>query len=102
MTVFFVKSSRARSRARKVYEDESCMAFYDIEPQMPVHIVVAAKRHVPSVLGFSEQDAEFLGRIQLAVAEIARKLNLTETASASSTIVGRTPNNPCRISTTIF
>lgn len=61
-----------------VYEDEYCIAFKDISPQMPVHIVVAAKKHVSSVLGFQEDDAEFLGGIQLAIAKIAKKLNLTE------------------------
>lgn len=62
----------------KVYEDDYCVAFRDIQPQMPVHIVVAAKRHVPSVLGFTEEDAAFLGHIQLAIAKIAKQLHLTE------------------------
>ena len=54
------------------------MAFYDINPQMPVHVVVTAKKHVASVLGFAEEDAAFLGHIQLAIAKIARQLGLTE------------------------
>ncbi len=64
--------------ANKVYEDEYCVAFRDIAPQMPVHIVVAAKKHIPSVLGFSEDEKEFLGGIQLAIAKIARQEGLTE------------------------
>ncbi|MFR1518408.1 MAG: histidine triad nucleotide-binding protein [Clostridia bacterium] len=74
----FCKIIEGSIPSKKVYEDEYCVAFYDIDPQMPVHVVVAAKRHVPDVLGFTGEDAEFLGRIQLAIAEIARKLQLTD------------------------
>lgn len=61
-----------------VYEDEYCYAFKDIAPQMPVHIVVAAKKHLSSVLEFSKDDAAFLGGIQLAIAKIARQEGLVE------------------------
>jgi histidine triad (HIT) family protein len=62
----------------KVYEDDCCFAFKDINPQMPVHIVVAAKKHLSSVLEFSQEDRAFLGGIQLAIANIARQEGLTE------------------------
>ena len=62
----------------KVYEDDYCFAFKDINPQMPVHIVVAAKKHLSSVLEFSEEDMSFLGGIQLAIANIARQEGLVE------------------------
>lgn len=74
----FCKIIKGEIPAKKVYEDDFCIAFYDINPQMPVHVVVAAKRHVSSVLGFTEEDAAFLGGIQLAIAKIAAQLNLTE------------------------
>lgn len=74
----FCKIIKGEIPAKVVYEDEYCIAFYDISPQMPVHVVVAAKKHISSVLGFSKEDATFLGGIQLAIAEIARKLDLTE------------------------
>lgn len=74
----FCKIIKGEIPCNKVYEDDTCIAFYDIAPQMPVHVVVAAKRHVSSVLGFEKEDAAFLGGIQLAIAEIARKLDLTE------------------------
>ena len=74
----FCKIIKGEIPSNIVYEDEYCIAFYDISPQMPVHVVVAAKKHISSVLGFSKEDATFLGGIQLAIAEIARKLDLTE------------------------
>jgi histidine triad (HIT) family protein len=74
----FCKIIDGRIPSAKVYEDEYCVAFRDIAPQMPVHIVVAAKKHVPSVLGFCESEKEFLGGIQLAIAKIAAQEGLTE------------------------
>ena len=74
----FCKIIKGEIPSNIVYEDEYCIAFYDISPQMPVHVVVAAKKHISSVLGFDKDDAAFLGGIQFAIAEIARKLNLTE------------------------
>jgi len=76
----------------KVYEDEYCLAFRDINPQMPVHIVVAAKRHVASVLGFNAEDKEFLGGIQLAIANIARQEGLTENGFRVINNCGRDPH----------
>ena len=64
--------------SKKVYEDEYCYAFHDIAPEMPVHIVIVPKKHGASVLDFTEEDAVMLGRIQLAIAEIARQQGLTE------------------------
>ena len=55
----FCKIIKGEIPARKVYEDEYCTAFYDINPQMPVHIVVAAKRHVPDVLGLQRKMLNF-------------------------------------------
>ena len=72
----FCKIIDGRIPSTKVYEDEYCVAFRDIAPQMPVHIVVAAKKHVPSVLGFCESEKEFLGGIQLAIAKIAAQEGL--------------------------
>ena len=72
----FCKIIKGEIPSKKVYEDDYCFAFRDIAPQMPVHIVVAAKKHVSSVLGFGSEDREFLGGIQLAIANIARQEGL--------------------------
>ena len=74
----FCKIIAGEIPSTKVYEDEFCVAFRDINPQMPVHIVVASKKHLASVLEFSEEDRAFLGGIQLAIAKIARQEGLTE------------------------
>lgn len=74
----FCKIIKGEIPSSKIYEDDYCYAFKDIAPQMPVHIVVAAKKHLPSVLEFTEEDMAFLGGIQLAIAKIARQEGLTE------------------------
>ena len=74
----FCKIIAGELPSTKVYEDDYCFAFKDIKPQMPVHIVVAAKKHLSSVLEFTQEDMAFLGGIQLAIANIARQEGLTE------------------------
>ena len=74
----FCKIIKGEIPSTKVYEDDYCYAFKDIAPQMPVHIVVAAKKHLSSVLEFTEEDMAFLGGIQLAIAKIARQEGLEE------------------------
>ena len=74
----FCKIIDGKIPSSKVYEDDYCIAFKDINPQMPVHIVVTPKLHKASVLEFEESEAELLGRLQLAIANIARQEGLTE------------------------
>lgn len=74
----FCKIIEGAIPCRKVYEDDDCIAFHDISPQMPVHIVVVSKKHLPSVLAFNEEDAQHLGRIQLAIAKIAKQQGFSE------------------------
>ncbi len=52
------------------YEDDAVLAFKDIYPKAPVHILIVPKRHIPSIMTLERKDAEDLGRCLLA----ARKL----------------------------
>ena len=74
----FCKIIRGEIPSAKVYEDEYCYAFRDINPQMPVHILVVPKKHIENISGISEADIEIAGRIQLAIAEIAEQEGLKE------------------------
>ena len=58
--------------ADKVYEDEHVVAFRDINPQAPVHVLVIPRRHVASLDATSDADHELLGRTLLAAQAIAR------------------------------
>jgi histidine triad (HIT) family protein len=55
------------------YQDDDVVAFHDISPQAPVHILVVPRRHIPSLDGAEEGDAELMGRVLLAIRRLARE-----------------------------
>lgn len=61
----------------KVDEDETVLAFRDINPKAPTHVLVIPKQHVPSAAHLSAQDAELLGRLFATVADIADREGLS-------------------------
>ncbi|HHX77595.1 MAG TPA: histidine triad nucleotide-binding protein [Firmicutes bacterium] len=60
--------------SEKVYEDEQVLAFKDINPKAPVHILVIPKKHIPTLNDIEAEDAQLIGRIHLAIKEIAARL----------------------------
>jgi histidine triad (HIT) family protein len=64
--------------ADRVAESEDWLAFRDINPQAPVHVLVIPRRHVESVAALEASDADLAGRLLLAAAETARKLGVDE------------------------
>ena len=54
-----------------VYEDDACLAFRDISPQAPVHILIVPRKAIPRVTLAGEADEPLLGRLLLAAAKIA-------------------------------
>ena len=57
--------------ARKVYEDDEILAFHDIHPARPVHLLVIPKRHITSLATATEADAPVLGRILVVANRLA-------------------------------
>ncbi|WP_129596761.1 histidine triad nucleotide-binding protein [Anaerophilus nitritogenes] len=72
----FCKISSKQVPSKIVYEDDSVMAFYDIEPQAPVHIVIIPKKHIKSLDHIIEQDKNLVGYIFLCAKKIASELGL--------------------------
>jgi histidine triad (HIT) family protein len=62
--------------ARIVWENEDAIAFHDVNPQAPVHILIVPKKLIPRLAEANEADAATLGNLLLAAAEIAKKLGL--------------------------
>ena len=62
--------------SNKVYEDELCYAFYDIDPQAPTHFLVIPKAHIPSVSAVNEENQATVGHIFAVIAKLARELGL--------------------------
>ena len=54
-----------------VYEDEQCLAFRDISPQAPVHILVIPRKEIPSIDHLSDEDEQLVGHIYLVIKQIA-------------------------------
>jgi histidine triad (HIT) family protein len=63
----FCKIARGEIPSRKVYEDDLVLAFHDINPARPMHLLIVPKRHIVSLQTVSADDAPVLGRL-LAVA----------------------------------
>jgi histidine triad (HIT) family protein len=64
--------------ARKVHEDDHVLAFHDVSPRAPTHILVIPKRHIASLDATIPGDAELLGRVLVAVADVARALGVAD------------------------
>lgn len=62
--------------SNKVYEDDNCYAFMDINPQAPVHCLVVPKKHISSVDEISAYNAEIISSIFSVIPKIAKELKL--------------------------
>ena len=62
--------------SKKVYEDELCYAFYDIDPQAPTHFLVIPKAHIQSVSAVTEETAPIVGHIFAVIAKLSQELRL--------------------------
>jgi histidine triad (HIT) family protein len=61
-----------------VHEDEHCVAFRDINPQAPTHVLVIPRRHIAGLAETEEGDRELLGHLMLTVADVARAEGIAE------------------------
>ena len=61
-----------------VYEDDSCLAFKDINPVAPIHILVIPKKRIEKISDSNTEDRELLGHLFLVVGKIARDLCIEE------------------------
>ena len=59
-----------------VYEDDTVLAFRDIRPQAPTHLLIIPRRHVATLNVFEDQDAELAGRLMLTAKRIAADMGL--------------------------
>ncbi|HWD21871.1 MAG TPA: histidine triad nucleotide-binding protein [Burkholderiales bacterium] len=69
----FCKIVRGDIPAKKVHEDADILAFHDVRPQAPVHLLVIPKTHVPTLYDANMNHLEALGRMLALAGELARK-----------------------------
>ena len=76
MTTIFSKVIRREIPADIVYEDELCLAFRDINPQAPTHLLLIPKKEIDSLSSADGADQALLGHLMLAAAKVARQLGV--------------------------
>ena len=74
----FCKIAAGEIPAGIVYDDEHVLAFRDINPQAPVHVIVIPKRHIPTLNDLSPEDAGLIGQMFLAARQVASDLGVAD------------------------
>ncbi|RKP55213.1 histidine triad nucleotide-binding protein [Cohnella endophytica] len=74
----FCKIVEGTIPARKAYEDDQVLAFHDIQPQAPVHLLVIPKKHIATMNDCEAEDAALLGQTLLAAQKVAAEAGLAE------------------------
>jgi len=74
----FCRIAEGLSPAQIEFKDDEVVAFWDIEPNAPTHILIIGKKHIPSLQQATDSDKELLGRLLLTANEIARRKNLEQ------------------------
>lgn len=76
MDCIFCKIAAGEIPAKKAYEDESVVAFYDLEPQAPVHILIIPKAHISSCAEITEENSAVVAHIFEVAAKLGKELGL--------------------------
>jgi len=72
----FCKIIKKEIPSKAEYEDDEILAFEDVNPQAPTHILIIPKKHIEQVADISETDAELVGKLVLIARKIAAKKKL--------------------------
>lgn len=74
----FCKIAAGEIPSKKVYEDDEIIAFYDLSPQAPVHVLLIPKAHITSAADITSANSAVVAHIFEKIADIARELGLGE------------------------
>jgi histidine triad (HIT) family protein len=61
-----------------VYEDDDVLAFRDIKPEAPVHVLIIPKRHIASLANLTDEDTDVMGHAMFVASRLARDLGISE------------------------
>ena len=76
MSCLFCKIAAGDIPSRKLYEDDQVLAFYDINPEAPVHFLVIPKQHIVSAAEITPENSAIVAHIYEVIAKLARELKL--------------------------
>jgi histidine triad (HIT) family protein len=72
----FLKIANKQIPARIIHEDDQCVAFHDINPQAPVHVLIIPRKVIPTHADIKPEDRELLGHLHLVAVQLAEKLGI--------------------------
>jgi len=78
MECIFCQIVAGKVPSEVLYQDEKVIAFRDINPQAPVHLIIIPKNHIPSLIHLSEAQLPIIGRMVNAANELAKKEGISE------------------------
>ncbi len=76
MDCVFCKIASNEISSKKVYEDDHIVAFNDLNPQAPVHVLIIPKKHIRSANQIADDDTNIIGKIFMVASKIAKELGL--------------------------
>lgn len=79
MDCIFCKIVNKEIPSNIIYEDESILAFKDVQPQAPVHVLVVPKVHITSLNDVNNENSSIISKIFEIIPQIAKKLEINET-----------------------
>ena len=74
----FCKIVEGQIPAKRVYEDEDVIAFYDIAPKAPVHVLIIPRKHIPTMADVTEEDLPLIASIHRAALAVARETGIAD------------------------
>lgn len=74
----FCRVARGEINARVYYQDEDVVAFADIAPAAPTHVLIIPRRHITDINGLTDEDENLAGRLLLTARRLARELDIAE------------------------
>ena len=74
----FCKIIKGEIPSEKVYEDEEILAFKDINPTAPIHILIIPKKHIENLMEFKPEDYNLMGKILQVIQKVAKELGVDE------------------------
>jgi histidine triad (HIT) family protein len=78
MDCIFCKIVKGEIPSKKVFENDNVLAFHDIQPLAPAHVLVIPKKHIASMNEAEEEDKELLGEVLLTAKKVANELGIAD------------------------
>jgi histidine triad (HIT) family protein len=78
MGCLFCDIVSGRIPSKKAFEDDAVLAFHDINPQAPTHVLVVPKKHIASLIDLAPEDDALVGALVRTARDLARQLGLGE------------------------